>query len=145
MEFVADALFTANVGLWVSTTHTEPKPGERVSAGAAQPHSGGRAAMADTAPLPPAAAPAGPGINPLSRKLNKILETRLDNDKVGRAAGPGPAGQRRPRCRAPCRCGAPGGRSERCVQREAWHQLCRCSPVEAQSFVVRALPKLYLI
>uniref|UniRef100_A0A8V0X6Z7 Conserved oligomeric Golgi complex subunit 6 n=1 Tax=Gallus gallus TaxID=9031 RepID=A0A8V0X6Z7_CHICK len=37
--------------------------------------------MADTAPLPPAAAPAGPGINPLSRKLNKILETRLDNDK----------------------------------------------------------------
>ncbi|OXB58951.1 hypothetical protein ASZ78_005772 [Callipepla squamata] len=35
--------------------------------------------MADTAP--PAAAPAGPGINPLSRKLNKILETRLDNDK----------------------------------------------------------------
>lgn len=22
--------------------------------------------------------------NPLSRKLNKILETRLDNDKVGR-------------------------------------------------------------
>lgn len=33
--------------------------------------------MADTAPLPPAAAPAGPGINPLSRKLNKILEARL--------------------------------------------------------------------
>lgn len=46
--------------------------------------------MGDTA-APPAAAPApglpaAPGNNPLSRKLNKILETRLDNDKVGRAA-----------------------------------------------------------
>uniref|UniRef100_A0A8C3U2K1 Conserved oligomeric Golgi complex subunit 6 n=1 Tax=Catharus ustulatus TaxID=91951 RepID=A0A8C3U2K1_CATUS len=45
------------------------------------------AAMADTAappPLPAAPAPglpAAPGTNPLSRKLNKILETRLDNDK----------------------------------------------------------------
>uniref|UniRef100_A0A8B9NLY7 Conserved oligomeric Golgi complex subunit 6 n=1 Tax=Accipiter nisus TaxID=211598 RepID=A0A8B9NLY7_9AVES len=42
--------------------------------------------MADTAapppPAPPAAGlPAAPGSNPLSRKLNKILETRLDNDK----------------------------------------------------------------
>uniref|UniRef100_A0A674G9L5 Conserved oligomeric Golgi complex subunit 6 n=1 Tax=Taeniopygia guttata TaxID=59729 RepID=A0A674G9L5_TAEGU len=43
--------------------------------------------MADTAaPPPPPAAPApglpaAPGTNPLSRKLNKILETRLDNDK----------------------------------------------------------------
>uniref|UniRef100_A0A803VC26 Uncharacterized protein n=1 Tax=Ficedula albicollis TaxID=59894 RepID=A0A803VC26_FICAL len=37
-------------------------------------------------PPPPAAAapglPAAPGTNPLSRKLNKILETRLDNDKT---------------------------------------------------------------
>ncbi|NWT39503.1 COG6 protein, partial [Chroicocephalus maculipennis] len=44
------------------------------------------AAMADTAAPPPPAAPAAglpaaPGSNPLSRKLNKILETRLDNDK----------------------------------------------------------------
>ncbi|XP_059694919.1 conserved oligomeric Golgi complex subunit 6 isoform X3 [Haemorhous mexicanus] len=43
--------------------------------------------MADTAaPPPPPAAPApglpaAPSTNPLSRKLNKILETRLDNDK----------------------------------------------------------------
>ncbi|KAJ7402264.1 component of oligomeric golgi complex 6 [Pitangus sulphuratus] len=43
--------------------------------------------MAETAapPPPPAApgtgVPAGSGTNPLSRKLNKILETRLDNDK----------------------------------------------------------------
>uniref|UniRef100_A0A8B9NKA1 Conserved oligomeric Golgi complex subunit 6 n=1 Tax=Accipiter nisus TaxID=211598 RepID=A0A8B9NKA1_9AVES len=47
---------------------------------------GRAAAMADTAapppPAPPAAGlPAAPGSNPLSRKLNKILETRLDNDK----------------------------------------------------------------
>ncbi|NXY41121.1 COG6 protein, partial [Ceuthmochares aereus] len=47
---------------------------------------GRAAAMADTAVPPPAAAPApglpaAPGSNPLSRKLNKILETRLDNDK----------------------------------------------------------------
>lgn len=49
--------------------------------------------MADTAPPPSAVAPTGPGINPLSRKLNKILETRLDNDKVGQVAGPGPAGR----------------------------------------------------
>lgn len=51
--------------------------------------------MADTAaPPPPPAAPApglpaAPGTNPLSRKLNKILETRLDNDKVGRAVAAG--------------------------------------------------------
>ncbi|NXF91200.1 COG6 protein, partial [Eubucco bourcierii] len=44
-------------------------------------------AMADTAAPPPLPAvptsglPAAPGSNPLSRKLNKILETRLDNDK----------------------------------------------------------------
>ncbi|KAJ7418088.1 component of oligomeric golgi complex 6 [Willisornis vidua] len=42
--------------------------------------------MADTAAPPPPTAPApglpaAPGANPLSRKLNKILETRLDNDK----------------------------------------------------------------
>ncbi|XP_040399158.1 conserved oligomeric Golgi complex subunit 6 isoform X2 [Cygnus olor] len=37
--------------------------------------------MADTAAPPQVAATAGPGINPLARKLNKILETRLDNDK----------------------------------------------------------------
>ncbi|NWH32931.1 COG6 protein, partial [Chloropsis hardwickii] len=46
---------------------------------------GRAAAMADTAAPPPAAPapglPAAPGTNPLSRKLNKILETRLDNDK----------------------------------------------------------------
>lgn len=47
--------------------------------------------MADTAAPPPPAAPtsglpAVPGSNPLSRKLNKILETRLDNDKVERVS-----------------------------------------------------------
>ncbi|NXF39318.1 COG6 protein, partial [Nyctibius bracteatus] len=47
---------------------------------------GRAAAMADTAAPSPAVAPApglpaAPGSNPLSRKLNKILETRLDNDK----------------------------------------------------------------
>ncbi|NXP35185.1 COG6 protein, partial [Leiothrix lutea] len=47
---------------------------------------GQAAGMADTAAPPPPAAPASglppaPGTNPLSRKLNKILETRLDNDK----------------------------------------------------------------
>lgn len=35
--------------------------------------------------------------NPLSRKLNKILETRLDNDKVPGLAGPGPPAASRPR------------------------------------------------
>uniref|UniRef100_A0A8B9FSA1 Uncharacterized protein n=1 Tax=Amazona collaria TaxID=241587 RepID=A0A8B9FSA1_9PSIT len=42
--------------------------------------------MADTAAsqlpaVPSPGLPAAPGSNPLSRKLNKILETRLDNDK----------------------------------------------------------------
>lgn len=65
-----------------------PGPVRQRRSGSGRP---GRAAvMADTA-APPAAAPApglpaAPGSNPLSRKLNKILETRLDNDKVGRAA-----------------------------------------------------------
>lgn len=86
--------------------------------------------MADTAAPPPPAAPASglppaAGTNPLSRKLNKILETRLDNDKVGREAAEGRGGGRMSRQgpRAPTgsaaggrvlpypqfRCGAAGG------------------------------------
>uniref|UniRef100_A0A8B9G5H5 Conserved oligomeric Golgi complex subunit 6 n=1 Tax=Amazona collaria TaxID=241587 RepID=A0A8B9G5H5_9PSIT len=47
---------------------------------------GAGVAMADTAAsqllaVPSPGLPAAPGSNPLSRKLNKILETRLDNDK----------------------------------------------------------------
>lgn len=88
-----------------------PEPVRSRGAGYGRP--GRAAAMADTAAPPPPAAPApglpaAPGSNPLSRKLNKILETRLDNDKVGRAAaegarrGPGPARRGAP-------CGEPAG------------------------------------
>lgn len=98
----AQASEPAAVGLHAGP---EPKPRERVSAGAGPPARhcvrppGRAAAMAETAAPPPPAVsaaglPAAPGSNPLSRKLNKILETRLDNDKVrasgcGRKAGVG--------------------------------------------------------
>lgn len=108
-----------SVSVCLSACHTapalqeEPKPGERVSSGAAPPP---HAAMADTAAPPQVAAPAGPGINPLARKLNKILETRLDNDKVGpRAPAPplrGAKGAAEPGRRPQDPRGLPEGRRE---------------------------------
>uniref|UniRef100_A0A670YEY2 Uncharacterized protein n=1 Tax=Pseudonaja textilis TaxID=8673 RepID=A0A670YEY2_PSETE len=56
----------------VSEEHLPPRPFTAVTAASATPTTGG----SSQGPL------GGAGANPLSRKLRKVLETRLEADKV---------------------------------------------------------------